>query len=90
MRFTLGIDVGGTFTDFVNYDRETGAKHQTEVGDGASLGSDTMIVAPRAIGRDAATGAGAVVTHDVPDGMLAVGAPARVVRPVQKAPARGT
>lgn len=52
-------------------------KNTTVIGDGAFIGSDSMLVAPLTIGADAATGAGAVVTKDVPDGMLAVGVPAR-------------
>ena len=40
---------------------------KTEIGEGAFIGSDTMLVAPVKIGKGAKTGAGAVVTHDVPD-----------------------
>ena len=42
------------------------------IGDGASIGSDTMLIAPVTIGKDANTGAGSVITKDVPDGALAV------------------
>jgi len=71
-----GVNVGaGTIT--TNYDSESGQKNRTIVEDGASLGSDTMLVAPVTIGKDAMTGAGAVVTHDVEPGMLVVGVPAR-------------
>jgi acetyltransferase-like isoleucine patch superfamily enzyme len=42
------------------------------------LGVDTMLRAPLTIGDDAKTGAGAVVTRDVPPGKLAVGMPARI------------
>jgi bifunctional UDP-N-acetylglucosamine pyrophosphorylase/glucosamine-1-phosphate N-acetyltransferase len=69
------VNVGaGTIT--ANYDGTK--KHRTTVGDGAFLGVDTMIVAPRDIGAGARTGAGAVVTKDVPAGKLAVGVPARI------------
>jgi bifunctional UDP-N-acetylglucosamine pyrophosphorylase/glucosamine-1-phosphate N-acetyltransferase len=54
----------------VNYDGYT--KHQTVVEDEAKVGSDTMLVAPVRIGRGATTGAGSVITKDVPDGALAV------------------
>ncbi len=55
-------------------------KHKTTIGDGAMIGSDTMLVAPVNVGTGARTGAGAVVTKDVPDGTLAVGVPAKVIR----------
>ena len=48
---------------------------------GAFIGVDTMLVAPREIGDGARTGAGAVVTRDVPAGKLAVGVPARIREP---------
>ncbi len=71
------VNIGaGTIT--CNYDGKR--KYQTEIGDEAFIGSDTMLVAPVRIGRAARTGAGSVVTHDVPDGELAYGVPARVVR----------
>ena len=47
-------------------------KHRTVIGDGASIGSDTMLIAPVTIGKDANTGAGSVITKDVPAGALAV------------------
>jgi bifunctional UDP-N-acetylglucosamine pyrophosphorylase/glucosamine-1-phosphate N-acetyltransferase len=62
-----------------NYDGTR--KHATTIGDGAFIGVDTMIVAPREIGAGAKTGAGAVVTRDVPAGKLAVGVPARIREP---------
>ncbi len=54
-----------------NYDGAE--KHVTRIGDGAFVGSDTMLVAPVTVGRGATTGAGSVITHDVPDEALAVG-----------------
>jgi bifunctional UDP-N-acetylglucosamine pyrophosphorylase/glucosamine-1-phosphate N-acetyltransferase len=66
----------GTIT--ANYDGEK--KNRTEIGEGAFIGSDTMLVAPLKIGNHARTGAGSVVTKDVPDHGLAVGVPARVIR----------
>ncbi|MCE2403874.1 MAG: bifunctional UDP-N-acetylglucosamine diphosphorylase/glucosamine-1-phosphate N-acetyltransferase GlmU [Dehalococcoidia bacterium] len=54
-------------------------KHRTVVGEGAFIGCDTMLVAPVSVGPGAVTGAGAVVTRDVPPGRLAVGVPARMV-----------
>jgi len=70
-----GANVGaGTIT--CNYDGER--KHRTVIEEGAFIGSDTMLVAPVRVGKRAKTGAGAVVTRDVPDDALAYGVPARV------------
>jgi len=69
-----------------NYDGSR--KHATTIGDGAFIGVDTMIVAPRKIGEGARTGAGSVITHDVPAGKLAVGVPARIREPREKPAAR--
>ncbi len=72
------VNIGaGTVT--VNYDGET--KHPTRVGDGAFIGSDTMLVAPIEVGEEARTAAGSVVTHDVAPGSLVQGVPAREVLP---------
>ena len=54
-------------------------KHQTVIEDGASIGVDTMMVAPVTIGEGATTGAGAVVTRDVAPGKTVVGMPARPI-----------
>jgi bifunctional UDP-N-acetylglucosamine pyrophosphorylase/glucosamine-1-phosphate N-acetyltransferase len=73
-----GTNVGaGTIT--ANWDGKT--KHRTTVGKGAFLGVDTMLVAPVEVGDEARTGAGAVVTRDVPARKLAVGVPARIREP---------
>ncbi len=68
---TIGREVNvGAGTITVNYDGYT--KSRTVIGDRAKIGSDTMLVAPVLIGDDASTGAGSVITQDVPDGALAV------------------
>jgi len=73
---TIGRDVNiGAGTITCNYDGKV--KHPTEIGDETFIGSDTKLVAPLKIGKHARTAAGAVVTHDVPDGTLVVGVPAR-------------
>ena len=69
-----GANIGaGTIT--CNYDGER--KHRTIIGEGAFVGSDTMLVAPVEIGDGAKTGAGSVVTRDVPPGTVAYGVPAK-------------
>ncbi len=72
-----GVNIGaGTVT--CNYDGRT--KHHTIIEDGAFIGSDTMLIAPVRVGRGAVTGAGSVVRREVPQGGVAVGMPARVIR----------
>lgn len=70
----------GTIT--ANYDGEK--KNATIIGENVFIGSDTMLVAPLKIGRGARTGAGAIVTKDVPDDTLVVGMPARAIRKLEK------
>ncbi|MBI3158051.1 MAG: bifunctional UDP-N-acetylglucosamine diphosphorylase/glucosamine-1-phosphate N-acetyltransferase GlmU [Chloroflexi bacterium] len=76
---TIGRDVNiGAGTITANYDGEK--KNHTEIDEGAFIGSDTMLVAPLRIGKRARTGAGSVVTKDVPDDTVVVGIPARAIR----------
>jgi len=79
---TIGENVNiGAGTITCNYDGKR--KNATTIHEGAFIGSDTMLVAPVTIGVGARTGAGAVVTKDVPDHMLAAGVPARVIRKLE-------
>jgi bifunctional UDP-N-acetylglucosamine pyrophosphorylase/glucosamine-1-phosphate N-acetyltransferase len=76
------VNIGaGTITCNFGLD---GKKSKTEIGQGAFIGSDTLLIAPVRIGEGAATGSGAVVTKDVPDHTLAVGMPARAIRKLVK------
>ena len=68
----------GTIT--CNFGRD-GRKNRTEIGEDVFVGSDSLLVAPVRLGKGSSTGAGSVVTRDVPDGALAVGMPARLARP---------
>jgi len=80
---TIGPEVNiGAGTITCNYDGVK--KNHTEIGAGAFIGSDTMLVAPVQLGEGARTGAGAVVTKDVPPNTLAVGMPARAIRKLEK------
>jgi bifunctional UDP-N-acetylglucosamine pyrophosphorylase/glucosamine-1-phosphate N-acetyltransferase len=75
----LGEDANiGAGTITANFDGVN--KNRTTIGDGAFVGVDSMLVAPVKLGKGSRTGAGSVVTKDVPDGATAVGVPARVVR----------
>jgi bifunctional UDP-N-acetylglucosamine pyrophosphorylase/glucosamine-1-phosphate N-acetyltransferase len=68
---TIGRDTNiGAATVTVNYDGFE--KHRTVIGDEVHIGSDTMLVAPVRVGRRAWTGAGSVITRDVPPGALAL------------------
>ena len=80
---TLGPEVNiGAGTVTCNYDGEK--KHPTEIGGGAFIGSDTMLVAPLKLGENSKTGAGSVVTRDVEPDTMVVGAPARAIRKLNK------
>ena len=73
----LGCDVNvGAGSVTANFDGTTVQK--TVIADGASIGASSVLIAPLRLGNRARTGAGAVVTRDVPDGDLVVGVPARV------------
>jgi bifunctional UDP-N-acetylglucosamine pyrophosphorylase/glucosamine-1-phosphate N-acetyltransferase len=77
---TIGpaVNIGaGTITCNFSLD---GKKNKTEIGEGAFIGSDTLLIAPVKVGAGAATGSGAVVTKDVPAHTLAVGMPARAIK----------
>ncbi len=72
-----GANLGaGTIT--ANYDGVN--KSKTTIGDGAFTGINTNLIAPVTIGEDSYTGAGSVVSKDVPPGKLAVGWPARAIK----------
>jgi bifunctional UDP-N-acetylglucosamine pyrophosphorylase/glucosamine-1-phosphate N-acetyltransferase len=63
------VNIGaGTIT--CNYDGIR--KHKTRIGADAFIGSNTALVAPVSVGRGALLGAGSVITHDVPDGEMAI------------------
>jgi bifunctional UDP-N-acetylglucosamine pyrophosphorylase/glucosamine-1-phosphate N-acetyltransferase len=80
---TIGAETNiGAGTITCNYDGEK--KNPTEIGKDVFIGSDTMLVAPVKIGDGARTGAGAVVTADVPEDTLVVGVPAHVLKKVER------
>jgi len=76
------VNIGaGSITS--NFDSKQNLKSRTIIGDGASIGSDTILIAPVTVGEHAYTGSGAVVNRDVPPYALVVGVPARVLRIMQ-------
>lgn len=75
----IGKDVNiGAGTITCNYDGQD--KFQTTIKDGVFIGSDSMLVAPLEIGENSSTGAGSVVTKDVPPNTMVVGVPARKIK----------
>lgn len=73
---TTGAKVNiGAGTVICNYDGKE--KHPSKIGEGASIGAGTLVVAPREIGSNAQTGAGSVVTRDVEPDEKVVGVPAK-------------
>ncbi|HKG60723.1 MAG TPA: bifunctional UDP-N-acetylglucosamine diphosphorylase/glucosamine-1-phosphate N-acetyltransferase GlmU [Pyrinomonadaceae bacterium] len=66
----------GAGTVTCNYDGVN--KHETIIEDDVKIGSDTMLVAPVRVGARSVTGAGSVVTKDVPPDSLVAGVPAEV------------
>ena len=77
---TIGAHANiGAGTITANYDGKH--KHHTAIEDGAFIGSGTVLVAPVTVGKNAITGAGAIVTRGhVPPGDIWVGVPARPMR----------
>ena len=69
----------GAGTVTCNYDGVM--KHQTEIGEDAFIGSDTMLVAPVKVGRRAMTASGSVITEDIEDDALAIGRAKQVNKP---------
>jgi bifunctional UDP-N-acetylglucosamine pyrophosphorylase/glucosamine-1-phosphate N-acetyltransferase len=69
----------GAGTIFCNYDGY--AKHVTEVGKGAFVGSNTSLVAPVKVGDGAYIGSGSVITKDVSPGALALERTSQEERP---------
>jgi bifunctional UDP-N-acetylglucosamine pyrophosphorylase/glucosamine-1-phosphate N-acetyltransferase len=80
---TLGdrVNIGaGTIT--CNYDGKK--KNPTFIEDDVKIGSDTMLVAPVTVGRGSVSGAGSVITKDVPPDTLVAGVPAQVKKKLKE------
>ena len=76
---SVGTDANiGAGTIFCNYDGE--AKHRSEVGNGAFIGSNSALVSPVKIGEGAYVATGSVITEDVPADALVFGRARQVVK----------
>ena len=85
---TIGANTNiGAGTITANFDGEK--KNPTEIGEDVFIGSDTMLIAPLKLGDGARTGAGAVVTKNVPEDTLVVGMPARAIRKLERKNKKG-
>ena len=81
-----GVNIGaGTIT--CNYDGAN--KHQTVIADGVFIGSDTQLVAPVSIGRNAVIGAGSTITRDTPEDQLTLSRSKQVSVPGWRRPQKG-
>ena len=74
----------GTIT--CNYDGAN--KHRTVIEDGAFIGSNTALVAPITVGKDATVGAGSTLNKDAPAGELTVARARQVTLPGWKRPTK--
>lgn len=84
---TVGANVNvGAGTITANYDGVN--KHRTVIGDGASIGSNCVLVAPVTVGEGATIGAGSTVTADAPRDALTLARARQVTLPEWKRPAR--
>lgn len=72
-----GVNIGAG-TVVANYDGKR--KNKTLIKKGAFIGSDTILIAPLTVGKQAVTGAGSVVTKDVMANTVVAGVPARLLK----------
>ncbi len=85
-RVGAGANIGAG-TIVCNYDGA--AKHHTDIGKGAFIGSNSALVAPVKIGDGAYVATGSVITHEVPPDALAIGRSRQVIKENRAARLRG-
>lgn len=81
------VTLGG-IAPSVDSDKQAGQKRHPTIKDGAIIGSGAAVLGPITVGEGARVGANSVVTKDVPASVTAVGIPAKVIMPRDKAKAR--
>jgi sugar O-acyltransferase (sialic acid O-acetyltransferase NeuD family) len=74
------VDHDCTISDFVHLAPGTILCGNVEVGEGAFVGTGAIVIPGKKIGAWSVVGAGAVVINDVPDGVVVVGNPARIIK----------
>jgi len=85
LRVGDGVFIGPNATfanDMFPRSKKEFSKMETHIGVGASIGANATVLPGLRIGKGAMVGAGAVVVEDVPDGVVVVGNPARIVRKI--------
>lgn len=74
------VEHGCTVEDHVNISTNTTINGDVIVGEGTVLYSGTTVIGQRSVGKWSIVGAGAVVTKNIPDYVVAVGVPAKVIK----------
>ncbi len=77
---SASVDHDGEISDFANLSPGVVLGGGCRVGSGSFVGLGAKVIHNVTIGRDTVVGAGALVTRDLPDNVVAYGIPARVVR----------
>jgi acetyltransferase-like isoleucine patch superfamily enzyme len=73
-----GAHTHGTDAASETFRDQPGSLRQVRIGEGSWIGSNAVVMAD--VGKNTVVGAGAVVTRPLPDGVLAAGVPARIVK----------
>jgi acetyltransferase-like isoleucine patch superfamily enzyme len=81
----VGIYTAGHPLDAERRNQGLEYAHPVSIGDNVWIGAGVNILPGVHIGANSVIGAGAVVVRDIPDGVLAAGNPARVIRPINEA-----
>ena len=81
----VGIYTAGHPLDAERRNQGLEYAHPVSIGDNVWIGAGVNILPGVSIGANSVIGAGAVVVRDIPEGVLAAGNPARVIRPITEA-----